>query len=117
MDYSSHWAILSGRMTSGPIRIHYHRDFDGMVSAAVLAVALRQTKAENDVQWSNQYSARGWKWKSTSQSQSQSQSQPDPEPTEAITGRTLPSQPGVQPRKSPITPAKFEPGLQSEFDE
>jgi hypothetical protein len=40
-------------MSTGPIRIHYHRDFDGMVSAAVLAVVLRQTKSEEDVRWSS----------------------------------------------------------------
>jgi hypothetical protein len=33
-----------------PIRIHYHRDFDGMVSAAVLARILRET-AHEDVVW------------------------------------------------------------------
>ncbi len=40
-------------MSTGPIRIHYHRDFDGMVSAAVLAVLLRETKGEEDVFWSS----------------------------------------------------------------
>jgi hypothetical protein len=37
---------------SDPLRIHYHRDFDGMVSAAVLAVILRETKGESPV-WSS----------------------------------------------------------------
>ncbi|MCC6408804.1 MAG: hypothetical protein IT453_16700 [Planctomycetes bacterium] len=32
--------------------IHYHRDFDGMVSAAVLAVALKRTRGE-DATWSD----------------------------------------------------------------
>ena len=36
-----------------PLRIHYHRDFDGMVSAAVLAVILRETRGETDVTWSS----------------------------------------------------------------
>jgi single-stranded DNA-specific DHH superfamily exonuclease len=31
-----------------PLCIHYHRDFDGMVSAAVLAVALARTRGEED---------------------------------------------------------------------
>ena len=30
-----------------PLTIHYHRDFDGMVSAAVLATILRETFDEN----------------------------------------------------------------------
>ena len=34
----------------GPLRIHYHRDFDGMVSAAVLACILRDLRGE-DVCW------------------------------------------------------------------
>ena len=38
---------------SDPLRIHYHRDFDGMVSAAVLAVILRETRGETDVTWSS----------------------------------------------------------------
>ena len=29
---------------AGPITIHYHRDFDGMVSAAALAHVLREMK-------------------------------------------------------------------------
>ncbi len=33
-----------------PLRIHYHRDFDGMVSAAVLAAILRELRDE-DVVW------------------------------------------------------------------
>jgi len=40
-------------MSTGPIRIRYHRDFDGMVSAAVLAVTLRETRGEEDVLWSS----------------------------------------------------------------
>ena len=35
-----------------PITIHYHRDFDGMVSAAVLAHALR-TSFSDDVRWAS----------------------------------------------------------------
>ena len=38
--------------SSGPVRIHYHRDFDGMVSAAVLATALRETRGETPA-WSS----------------------------------------------------------------
>ena len=37
-------------MTSGRLCIHYHRDFDGVVSAAVLAKALRERCGE-DPQW------------------------------------------------------------------
>ena len=37
-------------MTSGRLCIHYHRDFDGVVSAAVLAKALRECCGE-DPQW------------------------------------------------------------------
>lgn len=36
----------------GPVRIHYHRDFDGMVSAAVLATALRERRGEHP-SWSS----------------------------------------------------------------
>jgi len=35
---------------AGPITIHYHRDFDGMVSAAALAHVLREMKGER-VEW------------------------------------------------------------------
>lgn len=35
------------------MRIHYHRDFDGMVSAAVLATILRETGRESEVEWSS----------------------------------------------------------------
>jgi hypothetical protein len=35
---------------TAPLWIHYHRDFDGMVSAAVLAHVLR-TRGEKDVRW------------------------------------------------------------------
>ncbi len=38
--------------TSDTLRIHYHRDFDGMVSAAVLAVALETTRGEKPT-WSD----------------------------------------------------------------
>jgi hypothetical protein len=37
----------------GPIRIHYHRDFDGMVSAAVLAEILHSVRGEDQVAWSS----------------------------------------------------------------
>ena len=37
---------------SGSLRIHYHRDFDGMVSAAVLATILREKRGE-DPRWSS----------------------------------------------------------------
>jgi hypothetical protein len=37
---------------TGPLRIHYHRDFDGMVSAAVLATILREKRGE-DPRWSS----------------------------------------------------------------
>lgn len=37
---------------SVPLRIHYHRDFDGMVSAAVLATILREQRGEEPV-WSS----------------------------------------------------------------
>jgi hypothetical protein len=39
--------------SSGPLRVHYHRDFDGMVSAAVLATLLRETGRESEVGWSS----------------------------------------------------------------
>jgi oligoribonuclease NrnB/cAMP/cGMP phosphodiesterase (DHH superfamily) len=39
-------------MAGSDLRIHYHRDFDGMVSAAVLAVALKETRGESPV-WSD----------------------------------------------------------------
>jgi len=35
----------------GPLCIHYHRDFDGMVSAAVLSSILGQTGREAQVRW------------------------------------------------------------------
>ena len=38
---------------SDPLRIHYHRDFDGMVSAAVLAVVLGEVRGETDVRWAS----------------------------------------------------------------
>ena len=37
-------------MSNGPLTIHYHRDFDGMVSAAVLASVLRE-KVGEDALW------------------------------------------------------------------
>ena len=37
---------------TGSLRIHYHRDFDGMVSAAVLATILREKRGE-DPRWSS----------------------------------------------------------------
>ena len=37
---------------SHTLRIHYHRDFDGMVSAAVLAKILTETREEKVV-WSS----------------------------------------------------------------
>ena len=40
-------------MVEGPLRIHYHRDFDGMVSAAVLAVVLGDARGESAVAWSS----------------------------------------------------------------
>lgn len=36
---------------SSPLRIHYHRDFDGMVSAAVLATILREVRGEEETCW------------------------------------------------------------------
>lgn len=36
---------------ASPLRIHYHRDFDGMVSAAVLAEILRTERGESQVEW------------------------------------------------------------------
>lgn len=39
-------------MSSDALRVHYHRDFDGMVSAAVLAVVLRDKQAQR-VSWSS----------------------------------------------------------------
>jgi hypothetical protein len=39
-------------MSADPLRIHYHRDFDGMVSAAVLAWVLEQSEHERPV-WSS----------------------------------------------------------------
>ena len=49
-------------MADGTLRIHYHRDFDGMVSAAVLAVVLREVRGEGQVAWSSvNYDQRaGW---------------------------------------------------------
>lgn len=45
-----------------PLRIHYHRDFDGMVSAAVLAEILRDLRGE-DVAWEsvNYHQRDDWK--------------------------------------------------------
>ena len=40
------------RMPSAPLRIHYHRDFDGMVSAAVLASVL-ETRSGERVEWAS----------------------------------------------------------------
>ena len=40
-------------MTPQTLCIHYHRDFDGMVSAAVLATALRAAEREREVRWSS----------------------------------------------------------------
>jgi hypothetical protein len=40
-------------MSSEPLRIHYHRDFDGMVSAAVLGTVLRELGREAEVGWSS----------------------------------------------------------------
>ena len=40
-------------MADDILRIHYHRDFDGMVSAAVLAVVLREVRGEAQVAWSS----------------------------------------------------------------
>jgi oligoribonuclease NrnB/cAMP/cGMP phosphodiesterase (DHH superfamily) len=37
--------------TPGPLWIHYHRDFDGMVSAAVLATLLAETGRERGARW------------------------------------------------------------------
>ena len=37
---------------STALRVHYHRDFDGMVSAAVLATILRE-QHEEEVAWSS----------------------------------------------------------------
>jgi hypothetical protein len=37
-------------MTSA-LRIHYHRDFDGMVSAAILAHALAESRGERELGW------------------------------------------------------------------
>ena len=34
------------------MRIYYHRDFDGMASAAILAEALEASRGEKDVDWS-----------------------------------------------------------------
>ena len=38
--------------SSGTVRIHYHRDFDGMVSAAVLATVRRDGIEGRGGQWS-----------------------------------------------------------------
>ena len=43
---------------SDPIRIHYHRDFDGMVSAAVLAEVLRAKRGDQPVWKSVNYDQR-----------------------------------------------------------
>lgn len=42
----------------GRLRIHYHRDFDGMVSAAVLATVLRDQRAETPAWTSVNYDQR-----------------------------------------------------------
>jgi hypothetical protein len=48
------------RMTpASPLTIHYHRDFDGMVSAAVLAVILGETRGETAGWCSVNYDQRG----------------------------------------------------------
>ena len=43
----------------GPLTIHYHRDFDGMVSAAVLAVILGEKRGEQAAWKSVNYDQRG----------------------------------------------------------
>jgi len=42
----------SSKADAGALRIHYHRDFDGMVSAAVLATLLRELIGE-EIAWSS----------------------------------------------------------------
>jgi hypothetical protein len=44
---------------AAPLTIHYHRDFDGMVSAAVLAVILGETRGESAGWRSVNYDQRG----------------------------------------------------------
>ncbi len=50
-------------MLEGPLTIHYHRDFDGMVSAAVLAHVLRDRLGENAAWRSVNYDQRA-NWES-----------------------------------------------------
>jgi len=45
-------------MSQGPLTIHYHRDFDGMVSAAVLAQVLRDKTGESALWRSVNYDQR-----------------------------------------------------------
>ena len=52
---------------SDSLRIHYHRDFDGMVSAAVLAVILAETRGETGVCWSSVNYDQRKNWESFSE--------------------------------------------------
>ncbi len=45
--------MLPHMSADGPLRVHDPRDFDGMVSAAVLASVLSEAKLESDVRWSS----------------------------------------------------------------
>jgi hypothetical protein len=45
--------------SEGPLTIHYHRDFDGMVSAAILSVILAETRGETSQWKSVNYDQRG----------------------------------------------------------
>ena len=46
------------------LRIYYHRDFDGMASAAILAEALEETGQEERTAWSGVNFDRTLKWDS-----------------------------------------------------
>ncbi len=47
-------------MASSPLTIHYHRDFDGMVSAAILARVLREREGETRWRSVNYDQRKGW---------------------------------------------------------
>jgi len=42
---------ITGSSTGRDLCVHYHRDFDGMVAAAVLAQILREKRGEESVGW------------------------------------------------------------------
>src|SRR5437762_6089412 len=57
-DPEQGWATLCAMTAAESLRIHYHRDFDGMVSAAVLAVILAEQRGEKPAWKSVNYDQR-----------------------------------------------------------